>query len=298
MLSPFIANNDIAVKEKDVDVAFMGLLKAMSGLKTPSDGDHHSMFDQVKTVENKQESAMNSLGLTNIQERVDASSETNGITKVEAIRETNTPGGENAQSGKEMQTKQPLHISERIQQAMGAKNVKEVIHLLEEAKLNNALSDRMVGDVVIFLSYHDLRKSFEALKYLTRRSKDQNKLVELTVYRRVIDGISRAHNKNGNELRDLGEELYHHLRESFPRGTISVIYQHILLPALVCQLAKYKDVRVKRCAKHMLEYMIEEQLPVLRPEVYEAILTEACNDRVGHLPYHKLLTELVSRGEI
>jgi hypothetical protein len=300
MLSPFLVkSHDMATKEKDVDVAFMGLLKAMSGLKTPS-VDDHSVFDQVKSVKNKHLSAINSIGLPDIQECVDASFEMNHEAEVQAVNGAKTSGEEKAQSKKITKTKKPLRIRTRIERAIAAKNVSEVVRLFEQAKLNDALSDLPLGRVVTILSFHDLRKSFQALKYLTQRSKDQNNLVDLNVYRRVIEGITHTRDMDGIELCELAEELFHHLKESFPKGTTSVIYQHILVPALVCQLAEYKDLRVKRCAKPMVEYMVEEQFPVLNPELYEAILKEAAYERVGHLylPYHKLLTELVSRGEI
>lgn len=280
MLSPFLVRErELVIKEKtgDIDTAFMGLLKAMSVLKSsPTDDDnildlmpdakkdsHNANFDEVKNAYE--------------------GGEAKPVKKYNFV------------------TSNDKNSRYRAQEAMNSGSVGEVIKIWKDSVMSpgDQLDDTMLERVINFLSHKNLHASFDALKYHVQRSKDQGKLVKLNVYRHIIQGIYRAKNIKGYALRDLGEEIYYHIRDSFAEGN-TVIYQHILLPSLVCQLARHRDIRVNQCARPIVEYMLAEEFPVLDPELYEAILNAVTINKVGdlYLPYHKLLTELVSRGTI
>eukprot|EP00804_Cyclotella_cryptica_P025484 CCRYP_011984-RA/>CCRYP_011984-RA protein AED:0.02 eAED:0.02 QI:296/1/1/1/1/1/2/1126/351 len=281
MLSPFLAvDNKDRTKEKniEVDIAFMGLLKAMSVLKS-SPADVH--------IDISVDAPENDVGTESMEDLLtDAGySEIN----LRSSEEEKTRKGE----------KKIPDIYQQIQRAMSSKRVGDVVELFQKSTevTYNKLNDNMLGRVIHFLSHRDLPASFRALKYYVERSSNQGKIVKLDTYQRVVLGIH--HSKiRGHELVALVEEIYHHIRDSFSEGK-TVIYQHILLPALVGQLATHRDQRVNGCAKSIVEYMIREDFPLLDPELYEAILNEASLNRVGDffLPYHSLLTELVSRGK-
>lgn len=262
----------------------MGLLKAMSALKTSPDGSDQKMLDLLNH-DIKGVSSLNNGEVGGENEKKDAG-------RTEQKIETQTAA---------KKSKRKIPLQQQIQNAMAAKQVDEVLDLLKESMVspNNNLNDGILGRVIRFLSYRDLRASFETLKYLVQRCRDQGKIVKLPYYSSVIHGIFHANYLKGYEVRDLAEEMYNHMKDSFPTGSTSVIYQHILMPILVSQLARHRDLRVVQSAKPMVEFMIAEQHPVLNPELYETILKEASPRRVGqlYLPYHQLLSELVSRGE-
>ncbi|KAL7519603.1 hypothetical protein ACHAWX_004362 [Stephanocyclus meneghinianus] len=281
MLSPFLApDGKDRTKDKniEVDIAFMGLLKAMSILKS-SPADIH--------IDLSVETTQKAVGANSMEDIITepVSSEMNH----ELSEEERTVKGEKCK----------MDIHQQIQQAMASKNVCNVVELFQKSIefTNGTLNENMLFRVIHFLSYHDLRACFTALKYYVERLSDQGKIVKLDTYRRVILGIQNAKIR-GHDLVALADEIYHHIRDSFSEGK-TVIYQHILLPALVAQLASHKDHRVNGCAKRIVEYISREDFPLLNPELCEAILNEASLDRVGHffLPYHSLLTELVSRGK-
>lgn len=285
MLSPFlIGGHELVSKDKtaDADIAFMGLLKAMSVLKSSPSNDHIIHLGKNKRDDKK---------VTEIDNRVAVSVDNWGETEEKGL---------NASTKLKRKGKDRSSINIRVQEAMTSKNIKKVVDIAKESMVapqGQQLNDVMFGRTVHFLSYEDLHTSFEALKFLTQRSKDNGKLVRLDIYRRVIEGIFHA-NIGGAEMLDLGEEIYYHIRDSFSEDN-TVIYQHILLPALVWQLVRHRDRRVNQCAKPIVEYMIAQDFPLLNPELHEAILNEASLNRVGHhfLPYHTLLKELVLRGE-
>ena len=285
MLSPFlIGGHEVVAKDKsaDADIAFMGLLKAMSVLKSsPSNNDH--MFNLEKDKINDEKASE--------------------VGDSDAVSGDNW--GKTAESGlhvsieSKTKVKAISSINFRVQEAMRLKNVREVVDIAKETMAGNQgqqLKDSLFGRMIHFLSYNDLRVSFEALKQLTQRSKAEGRLVGLNIYRRVIGGIFYT-SMRGAELLDLGEEMHYHIRDTFSEDN-TIIYQHILLPALVWQLARHKDRRVNQCAKPIVEYMIAQDFPLLNPELHEAILNEASSNRVGHqfLPYHTVLKELVLRG--
>ena len=270
MLSPFLmGDQQVVIRDKndDIDVAFMRLLKAMSVLKTsPVD-------DQM-------------IGLVGDDFTKKATPKVNKKLNKKHVKAT----------------QRSRSINQRVQEAMASKRVDNVLQILYESmnheSSNEQLNDLLLGRVIHFLSYQDLSASFQALKFLVQRSHDQGKLVKLDIYRRVIQGIHHADHRTF-DLLTLGEEIFHHIRDSFTEGS-TVIYQHILLPNLVFQLVKHRDRNVNRCAKGIVEYMLKEEFPLLNPEQHEAILNEASHNRVGRLyiPFHKVLTELVSRGKM
>lgn len=303
-LSPFlIADHETSASvnmEEKVDVAFLGLLKAMSGLKASPDVSDQNVFNLLNRNAFEHRVVTEPVKMIPRETTVARKPDMKNKAHAEERAAPETKQKKESQAAKKPKRKLPL--SQQIQKAIAAKRVNEVIDLLEESMMSpqQNLNDHLLGRVIHFLSFRDLRAGFETVKFLVQRSKDQGKIVNLPVYRCIIRGIFHAsYYMKGYEMRDLGDEIYHHMRDSFPVGSTSAVYQHILLPMLVCELAKHSDIRVVQGTKAMVDYMIDEEFPVLNPELYEAILNEASPGRVGHLylPYHKLLSELVSRGE-
>ena len=297
MLSPFLVDDRKAsIKSKhdiEVDEAFMKLLKAMSVLKSSpvetqvlnlcdaydeSQSSNNNKAKQNNTVSNPEEKNI----VWDKEETLGSHENSNVESRAAAFEK-----------------KRNRSINQQVQEAMFSKRTKIVIDILNESMiLPQGLNDNMLTRTIHYLSYNHVRESFEGLKYLVQRCKDQGKLVSLDIYRRVVEGMGHSKIKP-YDLRDLGNEIYLHIRDSFSDRN-AVIYQHILLPALVCQMAMHRDLRINQCAKPIVEYMIAEEFPLLDPELYEIILKQANLHKVGHLylPFHELLTELVSRGEI
>lgn len=296
MLSPFVAEDrKVSIKGKhdiEVDEAFMKLLKAMSVLK--SSPAEPQMLNSRDAHDESQSSNVDKSKLVN---QIVNSEQKNIACKKEETSDSHE--NSNAESRAAPKKKRNRSINQQVQEAMFSKRTNIVIDILNESMISSrGLNDNMLTRTIHYLSYNHQRESFEGLKYLVQRCKDQGKLVSLDIYRRVIEGMGHS-NMKPYDLRDLVNEIYLHIRESFSDMN-TVIYQHVLLPTLVCQMAMYSDLRINQCAKPIVEYMIAEDFPFLDPELYELILKQATRHKVGHLylPFHELLTELVSRGKI
>jgi hypothetical protein len=207
MLSPFLAvelKDRTRHKSVDVDHALLGLLKAMSEIKSSPSNNHVDFAgvsqetDDVKLVDVTKEEE--SLRATEPDFSAAAGSKVKRERKNSSIHRKKTS------------------VNIEIQQAMQSRRVGDVIKTLEQSMdpSNEQLNDNMFCRAIHHLSFLDLHATFKALKYFVDRLHGQGKIVKLDVYRRVILGIQYT-NIRGQELRDLIHDIHRHIRPS-PRG--------------------------------------------------------------------------------
>ena len=103
---------------------------------------------------------------------------------------------------------------------------------------------------------------------------------------------------NQQELERLVCDIQNHIIEEYSDGK-KAVYKYILLPQLAQTVAR---LGYNQCARPLVEYVLDEKYPIINPDVYESLLKTARRHQFANedwsptLPYHRLLSELVSCG--
>ncbi len=99
-------------------------------------------------------------------------------------------------------------------------------------------------------------------------------------------------------LQSLVHDITQHIKEEYSDGK-AVVYQYLLLPELMSTLMEYKNYSMSSMATPIMNYILERELPMLNPELYEYILTKGKRGGNGQVnfPYGRVLSEMVLSGE-
>jgi hypothetical protein len=191
-----------------------------------------------------------------------------------------------------------IHLSRKLNEAIKKLRITSVLEIFDQVRKmpESKLSDKQLGRIITFLADHDVAMSFEALKYYVQKSKAEGRLAPLYLYHYMMSGIKSC--KNEREVESLVFDVQKHILEEYSEGG-KAVYKYILLPQLAQIVARHK---YNRCAKQLVEYFLDEKYPLLNPDLYDNLLQTARrppfarDDWSPMLPYHRLLSELVSCG--
>ncbi|KAL7541638.1 hypothetical protein ACHAXR_011073 [Thalassiosira sp. AJA248-18] len=307
MLSPFL--NVVETRERvpaEDPVAFMELFKAISTLNPTPESTDISTLDVGEKGE----------GETH-DEEVKLEGEThNEEVKLDDVTGTATVVVDD--KVEELQSKnieeEKHRISCELGQVLRSKSNSHDLVMDVFDKHRELLDEEQLINVFYFISKKDLRSGYTVLKYLEARCKEQGRLASLDLYLKIVHGIRsveldyrvnhQKYNTKGDrrfmspsELQTLVEDVTEHIQEEFSEGK-KMVYQYILLPALVVNLSEHQDTTIKCCAKPIMEYILDSQFPILSPEIYDHMLGRTTHGRTGpdYIPHHRVLSWLVSNG--
>ena len=191
-----------------------------------------------------------------------------------------------------------ISLSERLDKAIKESCTKSVIDAFEEERTSskNELSDKQLGRIITFLADRDVVMSFEVTKYQVQQCKVEGRMVPLFLYHYMMSGLKNCRSKN--EAERLASDIQEHIIEEYSDGK-KAVYKYILLPQLALNMER---LNFHDSARPLVEYFLGEKYPLLNPDIYESLLKTAWrnpfarDDWAPTLPYHRLLSELVSCG--
>lgn len=331
MMNPFL--NATAqgghIKEKDFtdSIAYMELFKAISSLNSQPSTPTSSSSSPAST-DTATTSTSADLSLLNADENNDVGEVDTSLHEEEKDNSLDFTGVA------EMMAADADAIEEEKQgficslgQAMNRKRNlrgthKTVMELFTEARSNphNLLDSKGRERIFrFFLLGGDVVSAWEVLKHHQLSCKAEGSThISLMFYQQLFEclfAVGLTYNNNNNprhsrppkngqgkimdawKWREVVEDITEHIQKEYSKGE-ETVYQYLLLPSLVDSMTKKKDPFVHRCAKPIVEYIMDSQFPLLEPVLYEGVLERAVVNRVGpdFIPYHKVLSYLVSNG--
>ena len=189
-------------------------------------------------------------------------------------------------------------LSVKLEEALKQSCINGVLEAfdIERTSSENNLSEKQIGKIITFLADHDAVMGFEATKYLVKKCKAEERMAPLYLYHYMMSGLKTCTNER--VVKDLVIDIQDHIIEEYSDGKMAV-YKYILLPQLAQIVSRLKYIQ---CARPLVEYFLDEKYPLLNPDIYESLVKTAWRNPFAHedwtpaLPYHRLLSELVSCG--
>lgn len=254
------------------------------------DGGFWELFKAISTLNNRQHDVIDttlaiSFPITDTEIDADEESESTISSDV---------GIENA-------TRKGLHdinLSAELEKALNKSCINSVLEIFEQLRTTSEvkISDRQLERIITFLAEHDVAMSFEGIKHHVQNCKAEGRIAPLYLYHYIMGGLKSCANQQ--ELERLVCDIRNHIIEEYSDGE-KAVYKYILLPQLAQTVAR---LGYNQCARPLVEYVLDEKYPVLNPDVYESLLKTARRHQFAKedwsptLPYHRLLSELVSCG--
>ena len=203
--------------------------------------------------------------------------------------------------GIENATKGPFHdinLSAELNKALNNSCINSVVEIFEQLRKTSEvkLSDKQLGRIITLLAEHDVAMSFEGIKHYVQNCKAEGRIAPLYLYHYIMSGLKSCANEQ--ELERLVSDIKNHIIEEYSDGE-KAVYKYILLPQLAQTVAR---LGYNQCARPLVEYVLDEKYPIINPDVYESLLKTARRHQFAKedwsptLPYHRLLSELVSCG--
>lgn len=266
--------------------------------KTDNDDGFLELFKAISTLNNRQHDVNQALSMSLNLPNTEIYSE-------EGEEETLTSSGADIIEKIQVQEVDdpPTHdtfmsLSKRLNKALHKSCTESVIEVFEQERtsLENELSDKQIRRIITYLADHDVAMSFEATKYHVQQCKVEGRMVPLFLYHYMMMGLRNCTSKN--ELERLAIDIQEHIIEEYSDGK-KAVYKYILLPQLAINMASFK---CHDFARPLVEHFLGEKYPLINPNIYESLLKfawrppHARDDWVPTLPYHRLLSELVSCG--
>mmetsp|Transcript_26501 Transcript_26501/g.43076 ORF Transcript_26501/g.43076 Transcript_26501/m.43076 type:complete len:712 (+) Transcript_26501:95-2230(+) len=193
---------------------------------------------------------------------------------------------------------QVISLSDKLDKALRESCRKSVLEAFEEERTSseNTLSEKQLGRIITFLAENDVGMSFEAIKYHVEQCKAEGRMAPLFLYHYMMSGLKNCTSQI--EVERLVLDIQEHVIEEYSDGE-KAVYKYILLPQLALTVARLGH---NDCARPLVEYFLEEKYPLINPDIHESLLKTAWRhpfareDWTPTLPYHRLLSELVSCG--
>ena len=193
---------------------------------------------------------------------------------------------------------QVISLSDKLDKALKESCRKSVLEAFEEERTSseNTLSEKQLGRIITFLAENDVGMSFEAIKYHVEQCKAEGRMAPLFLYHYMMSGLKNCTSQI--EVERLVLDIQEHVIEEYSDGE-KAVYKYILLPQLALTVARLGH---NDCARPLVEYFLEEKYPLINPDIHESLLKTAWRhpfareDWTPTLPYHRLLSELVSCG--
>ncbi len=197
--------------------------------------------------------------------------------------------------------KGPLHdvnLSGKLDKALNKSCINSVVEIFEQFRTTSEvkLTDKQLGRIITFLAEHDVAMSFEGIKHYVQNCKAEGRIAPLYLYHYIMSGLKSCANQQ--ELERLVCDIRNHIMEEYSEGE-KAVYKYILLPQLARTVAR---LGYNQCARPLVEYVLDEKYPIINPDIYESLLGSARRHQFANedwsptLPYHRLLSELVSCG--
>ena len=191
-----------------------------------------------------------------------------------------------------------ISLSRKLDKSLKESCVTGVLEVFEQERTSseNDLTEKQLGRIITFLADHDVAMSFEATKYYVQKCKAEGRMAPLYLYHYMMSGLRSCTNQS--VLESLVVDIQKHILEEYSDGK-KAVYKYILLPQLAQTVARHKH---NSCAKALVEYFLDEKYPLVNPDIHESLLKTAwrppfaSEDWSPLLPYHRLLSELVSCG--
>lgn len=191
-----------------------------------------------------------------------------------------------------------ISLSRKLDKSIKKSCINSVLEVFEQERISfeKELCDRQLGRIITFLADHDVVMSFEATKYYVQKCKAEGRMAPLYLYHYMMSGLKSCTNQSVVEK--IVVDIKEHILEEYSDGK-KAVYKYILLPQLAQIVARLK---YNTSAKPLVEYFLDEKYPLLNPDIYESLLKTAWRhpfareDWSPTLPYHRLLSELVSCG--
>jgi hypothetical protein len=191
-----------------------------------------------------------------------------------------------------------ISLSRKLDKAIKKSCTNSVLEVFEQERTSSEkeLCDRQLGRIITFLAGQDVVMSFEATKYYAQKCKAKGRMAPLYLYHYMMSGLKSCTNQSVVE--NLVVDIQEHILEEYSDGK-KAVYKYILLPQLAQIVAR---LDYNSSAKPLVDYILDEKYPLLNPDIYESLLKTAWRhpfareDWSPKLPYHRLLSELVSCG--
>ena len=268
--------------------------------ETCSDDGFHELFKAISSLNNRHNDFNPNLAMS-----INLPDSEIYAEEEEEEEETVTSSDADIAKGKtKMQVEDPplqdnfISLSEKLDKALKESCIKSVLEAFEEERTSseNTLSDKQLGRIITFLADNNVAMSFEAIKYHVEQCKVEGRMAPLFLYHYTMGGLKNCTSQI--EVERLVLDIQEHIIEEYSDGE-KAVYKYILLPQLAVTVARleYND-----CARPLVEYFLEEKYPVINPDIHLSLLKTAWRhpfareDWTPTLPYHRLLSELVSCG--
>jgi hypothetical protein len=249
-------------------------------------------------------------GISNHDPKAEAHQDLNKTD--ESISEIQAKHGENNFDQLKQRLAHELELELR-QEIHSTADLDRIRNIFKEERLgaHELLSDKQILRLFYHLLDLDVPFSYEVLKYYVARCKGKGRLVKMDMYLKLIQrirplpkeyhmSISSKTNQpiEQQTLQSLVHDITQHIKEEYSDGK-AVVYQYLLLPELMSTLMDYKNYSICSMATPIMNYILERELPMLNPELYEYILTKGKRGGNGqdNFPYGRVLSEMVLSGE-
>lgn len=197
-----------------------------------------------------------------------------------------------------MKQKLKRTLDEALQRDDGRAH-RKVIKVFHESAINTQHAHELLDkenllSIFFYLIHHNIPAAYDVLKFHANRCKEQERLVRLDMYQRIIHrlrphGLYNDHTsaRNGGpsrtsshvrrmkplELQRVVNDMVRHIKEEYGSGKKQV-YQHILLPELVLSLMEHRNADINTWAVPIMNYILDNDFPILDPGLYEYLLSK------------------------
>ena len=197
-----------------------------------------------------------------------------------------------------MKQKLKRTLDEALQRDDGRAH-RKVIKVFHESAINTQHAHELLDkenllSIFFYLIHHNIPAAYDVLKFHANRCKEQERLVRLDMYQRIIHrlrphGLHNDHTsaRNGGpsrtsshvrrmkplELQRVVNDMVRHIKEEYGSGKKQV-YQHILLPELVLSLMEHRNADINTWAVPIMNYILDNDFPILDPGLYEYLLSK------------------------